>query len=82
MQSTESISTIFRVLGHFEKPIFLELCRYIESRNVPIGCYLFQIGDPDDAIHVVQSGRVLVHITEPVSLCDGGSIGSFNGICS
>lgn len=54
-----------RVLGHFEKPIFLELCRFIESVFVPAHSYLFRIGDPDNSIYVVQSGKILVHITEP-----------------
>ncbi|ESO01831.1 hypothetical protein HELRODRAFT_161002 [Helobdella robusta] len=53
-----------RVLGHFEKPIFLELCRFIESINVPAHNYLFQIGDLDDSIFVVQSGKIVVHVTE------------------
>lgn len=54
-----------RVLGHFEKPIFLELCRFMESRFIPAGTYLFKIGDPDDSIYVIQSGTVNVYITEP-----------------
>jgi hypothetical protein len=54
-----------RVLGHFEKPIFLELCRFMESRFLPAGTYLFRVGDPDDSIYVVQSGCVEVRIAEP-----------------
>lgn len=54
-----------RVLGHFEKPIFLELCRFMESRFIPAGTHLFKIGDPDDSIYVIQSGTVNVYITEP-----------------
>jgi lysophospholipid hydrolase len=54
-----------RVLGHFEKPIFLELCRFMESRFLPAGAYLFRVGDPDDSIYVVQSGCVEVRIAEP-----------------
>ena len=54
-----------RVLGHFEKPIFLELCRFMESRFVRAGDYLFRVGDPDDSIYVVQSGCVEVRIAEP-----------------
>jgi len=54
-----------RVLGHFEKPIFLELCRFMESRLVPAGEYIFRVGDADDSIYVVQSGRVEVHIMDP-----------------
>ena len=58
----------FRVLGHFEQPIFLELCRYMESKFVPAGTYLFRIGDPDDSIYVVQSGKLSIYTTEPVRL--------------
>ena len=54
-----------RVLGHFEKPIFLELCRFMESRHVPAGEHIFRIGDADDSIYVVQSGRVEVRIMDP-----------------
>jgi len=54
-----------RVLGHFEKPIFLELCRFMESRLVPAGEHIFRVGDVDDSIYVVQSGRVEVHIMDP-----------------
>jgi len=54
-----------RVLGHFEKPIFLELCRFMESRHVPAGEYIFRVGDVDDSIYVVQSGRVEVRIMDP-----------------
>jgi len=54
-----------RVLGHFEKPIFLELCRFMESRHVTAGEHIFRVGDVDDSIYVVQSGRVEVRIMDP-----------------
>ena len=57
----------YSVLGHFEKPIFLELCRFMESRFVPAGTYLFRIGEMDNSIFVVQSGKLNVFMTEPVS---------------
>uniref|UniRef100_A0A8C6U5I3 Cyclic nucleotide-binding domain-containing protein n=1 Tax=Neogobius melanostomus TaxID=47308 RepID=A0A8C6U5I3_9GOBI len=44
-----------RVLGHFEKPLFLELCRHM----VP--------GDTDDSIYVVQDGCLELCIHENVS---------------
>ncbi|ELU16432.1 hypothetical protein CAPTEDRAFT_138805 [Capitella teleta] len=53
-----------RVLGHFETPIFLELCRFMESRFIPQGTLLFRVGDPDDSIYVIQSGRVGVYIAD------------------
>ena len=55
-------------MGHFDKPIFLELCKYMESRFVPAGSYVFQVGDTDDSIYVVQSGEINLFINEPVSL--------------
>lgn len=33
-----------RVFGHFEKPIFLKLCKHTEIINLPAGSYLFKIG--------------------------------------
>jgi len=54
-----------KVLGHFDKPIFLELCKYMESRFVPAGSYVFQVGDTDDSIYVVQSGEINLFINEP-----------------
>lgn len=58
--------SIFRVLGHFEKPIFLELCRYMETKNLRAEEHLFRVGEPDDSIYVVQSGKLNVYITERV----------------
>ncbi|KAK7504501.1 hypothetical protein BaRGS_00004367 [Batillaria attramentaria] len=53
-----------RVFGHLEKPFFLELCKYMESVKVPAGEYLFNVGDTDNCIYVVQSGLVEVFIRE------------------
>ncbi|KAG8196154.1 hypothetical protein JTE90_007885 [Oedothorax gibbosus] len=53
-----------RVFGSFEKPLFLELCKHIESIQVPNGSLLFSIGEPDDSIYVVQSGKLVVYVTE------------------
>ncbi|GFG31714.1 hypothetical protein Cfor_06274 [Coptotermes formosanus] len=52
-----------RVFGHFEKPVFLKLCRHTEIINLPAGTYLFRIGDPDENVYVIQSGKVNVFIT-------------------
>jgi len=57
----------FRVFGHFEKPLFLELVKHMESMFVPMGGYLFKVGDVDDSIYVVQSGKLCVYISEAVS---------------
>lgn len=35
----------FRVFGHFEKPIFLKLCKHTDILNLPAGAYLFKVGE-------------------------------------
>lgn len=57
-----------RVFGHFERPIFLELCKSLESKTVLAGAYLFRIGDADDSLYVVQKGLLHVFITDEVRL--------------
>ncbi|XP_077298404.1 patatin like phospholipase domain containing sws isoform X3 [Arctopsyche grandis] len=52
-----------RVFGHFEKPVFLKLCKHTEILNVLAGSFLFKIGDADENVYVVQSGRINVFIT-------------------
>ncbi|XP_011863484.1 PREDICTED: neuropathy target esterase sws isoform X1 [Vollenhovia emeryi] len=59
-----------RVFGHFEKPVFLKLCKYTEIMNLPAGNTLFKIGDPDENLFIVQQGLVNVYITGP----DGAQI--------
>lgn len=53
----------YRIFGHFEKPIFLKLCRHTEILNVHAGSYLFKVGDPDENVFIVQNGLVSVDIT-------------------
>ncbi|XP_071821059.1 patatin-like phospholipase domain-containing protein 6 isoform X3 [Apostichopus japonicus] len=53
-----------RVFGHFESPVFLELCQNIETQSIPAGAFLFKQGHLDDSIYVVQSGKLTVNITE------------------
>ncbi len=39
----------------------------METKFLQRGEYLFQVGDPDDSIYVVQTGIITVSIKEPVS---------------
>ncbi|KAJ8941151.1 hypothetical protein NQ318_004271 [Aromia moschata] len=54
-----------RVFGHFEKPVFLKLCKHTEIINLHAGAYLFRIGDLDENVYIVQSGKLNVFITGP-----------------
>ena len=42
------------------------MCKYMETKTVYANNYLFKIGDPDDYIYVVETGRVHVFITDEV----------------
>lgn len=51
-----------RIFGHFEKPIFLKLCKHTEIINLKTNDLLFKIGDVDDSVFIVQSGMLNVMI--------------------
>ncbi|GAB5580259.1 patatin-like phospholipase domain-containing protein 7 isoform X1 [Prionailurus iriomotensis] len=54
----------YRVLGHFEKPLFLELCKHMIFVQLLEGEHVFQPGEPDTSIYVVQDGRLEVCIQD------------------
>uniref|UniRef100_A0A672V9J9 Cyclic nucleotide-binding domain-containing protein n=1 Tax=Strigops habroptila TaxID=2489341 RepID=A0A672V9J9_STRHB len=54
-----------RVLGHFEKPLFLELCKHMVFQQCHQGEYVFRPGQPDSSIYVLQDGKLELILTEP-----------------
>ncbi|KAJ8309093.1 hypothetical protein KUTeg_013967 [Tegillarca granosa] len=79
-----------RIFGHFENPLFLELVKHMESKFVQTGDFLFQVGDLDNSIYVVQSGKLVVfinesdgveHFVKEVSTGDRSSISIQNCFC-
>uniref|UniRef100_A0A2K6A1M8 lysophospholipase n=1 Tax=Mandrillus leucophaeus TaxID=9568 RepID=A0A2K6A1M8_MANLE len=54
-----------RVLGHFEKPLFLELCRHMVFQRLGQGDYVFRPGQPDASIYVVQDGLLELCLPGP-----------------
>ncbi|NXH29271.1 PLPL6 esterase, partial [Myiagra hebetior] len=47
-----------RVLGHFEKPLFLELCKHMVFQQCQQGEDVFRPGQPDTSIYVLQEGKL------------------------
>lgn len=66
-----------RVLGHFEKPLFLELCKHMVFQQCQQGDYVFRPGQPDTSIYVLQDGKLELFLTEPVR--GQGQIGGGQG---
>ena len=61
-----SLPPSLRAFGHFEKPLFMELCKHVETKFVPSGAILFRPGQTDDSIYVVRNGLLRVYIVERV----------------
>ncbi|XP_032906655.1 neuropathy target esterase-like isoform X3 [Amblyraja radiata] len=54
-----------RVLGHFEKPLFLELCKHMVFQQFQQGEYVFKLGNADNCIYVVQDGKLELSLMGP-----------------
>uniref|UniRef100_A0A493TAC1 Cyclic nucleotide-binding domain-containing protein n=1 Tax=Anas platyrhynchos platyrhynchos TaxID=8840 RepID=A0A493TAC1_ANAPP len=67
-----------RVLGHFEKPLFLELCKHMVFQQCQQGDYVFRPGQPDTSIYVLQDGKLELLLTEPTACtaCSASSMSS------
>ncbi|VDP68865.1 unnamed protein product [Echinostoma caproni] len=57
------ISSI-RVFGHLEKSLFIDFCKFIEAVHLEKDEFLFRIGDPDEYLYVVNSGKIQLYIIE------------------
>ncbi|XP_053154790.1 patatin-like phospholipase domain-containing protein 6 isoform X12 [Hemicordylus capensis] len=55
-----------RVLGHFEKPLFLELCKHMTFQQCQQGECVFRPGQPDTSIYVVQDGKLELFLSEQI----------------
>ena len=62
------------MLGHFEKPLFLELCRHMVFQRLSQGDYVFRPGQPDASIYVVQDGLLELCLPGPVSVPPWGAL--------
>jgi CRP-like cAMP-binding protein len=66
LNSIDKIKFFYRVFGHFERAIFLELFKSLESKIVLADVYLFRIGDIDNSLYVVQKGLLHIFINNEV----------------
>nr|CAB3264982.1 patatin-like phospholipase domain-containing protein 7 [Phallusia mammillata] len=53
-----------KVFGHFKQGVFFQLCRHMETLNLNVGDSLFQVGEDDKWLYVVQEGQINLYITE------------------
>lgn len=54
-----------RVLGHFERPLFLSLCQHVVYEYYEPGRLVFCPGQPDSSIYIVLEGRLELSLTDP-----------------
>ncbi|XP_069622917.1 patatin-like phospholipase domain-containing protein 6 [Ranitomeya imitator] len=54
-----------RVLGHFERPLFLSLCQHVVFEYYEAGHLVFCPGQPDSSIYIVLEGRLELSLTDP-----------------
>ncbi|KAM3927339.1 patatin-like phospholipase domain-containing protein 6 isoform 2-T2 [Leptodactylus fuscus] len=54
-----------RVLGHFERPLFLSLCQHVVFEYYEPGHLVFCPGQPDSSIYIVLEGRLELSLTDP-----------------
>ncbi|XP_053573914.1 patatin-like phospholipase domain-containing protein 6 isoform X2 [Bombina bombina] len=54
-----------RLLGHFERPLFLMLCQYVVYEHYDPGSIVFCPGQPDSSIYIVLKGKLELSLTDP-----------------
>ncbi|XP_072255834.1 patatin-like phospholipase domain-containing protein 6 isoform X2 [Pyxicephalus adspersus] len=54
-----------RVLGHFERPLFLALSQYVVYEHYDPGGVVFCPGQPDSSIYIVLEGKLELSLTDP-----------------
>ncbi|XP_056426778.1 patatin-like phospholipase domain-containing protein 6 isoform X3 [Hyla sarda] len=54
-----------RLLGHFERPLFLSLCQHVVYEYYEPGHLVFCPGQPDSSIYIVLEGKLELSLTEP-----------------
>ncbi|KRZ21811.1 Neuropathy target esterase [Trichinella pseudospiralis] len=53
-----------RILGHFEIPFFLDVCKHIETKRFAADQFVFKDGEIHDCIYIVESGRLSLFIKD------------------
>ncbi|KAM9313302.1 patatin-like phospholipase domain-containing protein 6 [Gastrophryne carolinensis] len=76
-----------RVLGHFERPLFLALCQYVVYEHYDPGSLVFCPGQPDSSIYIVLDGKLELSLTDTdgtrhyiKSVCPGDNVHSLLSI--